>query len=316
MSISFNKIRIQYLHTLCCTITESQVRNLGDIKRRYLDKALLFNESLQFLQSLSLVSESSAELAISSELEARLESFDEFKRFLVKELFTNQTEAIEPIKAFLSNFSTVDGNVIFLPTEIEKIRYSEVRNLLLELEFIRSFNKGSQYEINADYVHLFSKVVRPRTLSPEQLKRQQEQNNSIGLAAEHLIIEYELKRLENLHLKHEEILHVSKTDVLAGYDIRSFEDHLDSNSNRIVRHIEVKAVSGTNYSFYLSRNELDVAAKLGDSYYLYLLPAIGSNSFALDMLEIIPDPLKNVYSNPSDWAMKEESFSFTKRNLK
>ena len=47
--------------------------------------------------------------------------------------------------------------------------------------------------------------------------------------------------------------HVALEKVDAGYDIKSFEDKLDSQGNAIYRLIEVKAVSVWDYHFYWTK---------------------------------------------------------------
>ena len=97
-----------------------------------------------------------------------------------------------------------------------------------------------------------------------------------------------------------------------GYDIKSFEDYLDSNSKRIERYIEVKAVSVDNYKFYWSRMEIEIAKVFGEKYYLYLLPVISNNNFDFEKLIIIRNPFENVFSNVREWKKEEECITFTK----
>ena len=62
----------------------------------------------------------------------------------------------------------------------------------------------------------------------------------------------------------------------AGYDILSY------NENQEKIYIEVKAVSSTNFKFYLSSNEFNKANLMNKNYFLYLLPRDLSNLSKFD----------------------------------
>ena len=92
-------------------------------------------------------------------------------------------------------------------------------------------------------------------------------NQSLGLAGEKLVLEYEDQRLRSLGHKKlaEKIEHTSK-DVGdgTGYDILSYEQ------SGKPRHIEVKTTRyGKETPFWLSVNELDFSIDHSDSYFLY-----------------------------------------------
>ncbi|MGH1473816.1 DUF3427 domain-containing protein [Yersinia proxima] len=93
-----------------------------------------------------------------------------------------------------------------------------------------------------------------------------ERNRTLGDRGELLVMVYESERLRkagrnDLAAKVERI---SAVDSSAGYDIKSF----DSLGNEIL--IEVKTTTGGIHTpFYISLNELSVAAKNQDRYYLY-----------------------------------------------
>lgn len=95
--------------------------------------------------------------------------------------------------------------------------------------------------------------------------RAHESNTSLGLAGEHMVIEFEKKRLQGAPQLVEQIEHTSAAlGDGPGYDIRSFE--LDGS----FRYIEVKT---TKYSeltpFYFSAGELGASQHYGSEYHLY-----------------------------------------------
>ncbi|WP_461536960.1 protein NO VEIN domain-containing protein [Spongorhabdus nitratireducens] len=92
-------------------------------------------------------------------------------------------------------------------------------------------------------------------------------NQSLGLAGEQLVLEYEDQRLRGLGKKKlaEKIEHTSKEiGDGTGFDILSF------NQSGEPRHIEVKTTRyGKNTPFWLSANELSFSESNPESYYLY-----------------------------------------------
>ena len=308
----FNKIKLSQLYTLCNTLVDAEVRNVSNIKRKYLERGLSFDETLSLLEDLKIVKISSDELIPSKNFFESLESIDDFKRRFLPVLFSAGGEVSDQLRNFLSNFQTEDDRTFFKATELEKIKFSDTRNLLLELEFITVNMDNTTYVVNPNYFDLFVKQFSKSKLSPEVFKRKQAENDSMGLAAEKAVIEFEIKRLTNISLDANEIEHTSLENVSAGYDIKSFENNLDCNSKRISRFIEVKAVSFPEFKFYWSRNEIDIAKVFGERYYLYLLPVVSNNTFDFEKMITINNPIKNIYSNKLEWDKKEESISFAK----
>ena len=66
-------------------------------------------------------------------------------------------------------------------------------------------------------------------------------------------------------------LHIALTDVSAGYDIQSIK-LINDKIEKVF--IEVKAVSLSDYKFYLSTLEYETARQYKEKYYIYLLQLI------------------------------------------
>lgn len=312
MKKPFEKIKLSQLHILCNTIADAEVRNLGNIKRKYLERGLSFDETLSLLEELKIVKINSSELILSKTFSVTHDSLEEFKRKFCPVLFSANGDVSDELTNFLLNFQTENGKTFFKATELQKIKFSDTRNLLLELEFISAGADIATYFVNPDFVDLFVKQFSKRKLSPESLKRKQAENEAIGLTAEKAVIEFEVNRLAAISVLQNEIEHTSLDNVLSGYDIKSFEDYLDKNSKRIDRFIEVKAVSADDYKFHWSKAEIQIAKVFGEKYYLYLLPVSANNTFAFDKMIIKRNPFKSVYSNEQEWKKAEESISFSK----
>lgn len=308
----FDKIKLSQLHIFCNTLADAEVRNVSNIKRKYLERALSFDETLSLLEDLKIVKKHSDELILSKTFSLTHDSLDEFKKKFLPVLFSANGDVSDELRDFLLNFQTENDKTFFKATELQKIKFSATRNLLIELEFISAGADNATYFVNPDFADLFLKQFSRRKLSPESLKKKQTENESLGLIAEKAVIEYEIKRLATLSVFPSEIEHTSQDNVLAGYDIKSFEDYLDNNSNRIDRFIEVKAVSVDDFKFYWSKTEMQIAKVFGEKYYLYLLPVRANNTFDIDKMIIKRNPFKSVYSNEQEWKKEEESISFSK----
>lgn len=308
----FDKIKLSQLHVLCNTLADTEVRNVSNIKRKYLETALAFDETIALLLDLKIIKINSNELFTTKSFSFVHNSSDDFKRKFLPVLFSANGDVSEELRNFLLNFQTENEKTFFKATELQKIKFSGTRNILLELGFISAGSDNATYFINPEFIDLFLKHFIRRKLSPETLKKKQAEKDSLDLAAEQAIIVFEIKRLTDISVLPSEIEHTSLENVLAGYDIKSFENYLDGNSNRIDRFIEVKAVSVADYKFYWSRNEMEIAKVFGEMYYLYLLPVISNNIFDLENMIIKRNPFKSIYSNELEWKKEEESISFSK----
>ncbi len=265
---SINKIKLSQVHLLCNTVASAEVRHVSTIRRRYLENALHFDETLSFLSSLKIININLEELALSKSFSIVPDSVVEFSNKFIPILFSTNKYVSEELRSFLSNFQMENDRIFFIASELQKIKFSDTRNLLLELGFISVGTDNATYYVNPVFTELFVQTFSTKRLSPESLKKKQRDNESIGILAEKAIIEYELNRLAALSISPIEIEHTSQINVLAGYDIKSYENYIDINSKKIDRFIEVKAVSIEDYKFYWSKIEIAIAKIFGDRYYL------------------------------------------------
>lgn len=311
MKKTFDKIKLWQLHTLCNILAETQVRHLSNIRRRYLENGLAFDETIALLEDLKILRNNSDELFLRKPFSVSHNSLDEFKRKFLPVLFSARGDVAKQLNNFLSNFQTEADKIFFKATELQKVKFSDIRSLLLELDFISASADNTTYFVNPLYTDLFVKQFSLRKLSPETLKKEQAENDAIGLLAEQAVIQYEINRLKNMSLKPNEIEHISEENANAGFDIKSFENYLDENSQRIKRYIEVKAISLKDYKFYWSKNEISISKFFGERYFLYLLPVVANNTFDFEKLLIVNNPFKNIYLNEIKWKREEECISFS-----
>ena len=312
MKKSLEKIKLSQLQILCNVIAESDIRHINYIRSKYSESALWFDETLLLLQELKVVSNISSELMPLKIFPYKLNSLIDFKKQFLSILFSSNGEVSKQLKRFLMNFQFQADKISFTTTPSDKIKFSSIRNLLLELEFIMVSPDKNSYFMNPEYHELFIQHFSKRKVSPKTFKKQQEEKEGIGLNAEKAVIEFEVRRLSEISCSSNEIEHIALTNVSAGYDIKSFENYLDNDLKKIERYIEVKAVSVEDFKFFWSRNEIAVAKFFREKYFLYLLPVLSEDTFNMKKLMIISDPYNNVYSNHLEWHKEEESVSFSK----
>jgi hypothetical protein len=312
MKTPFENIKLSQLYALCHLLATSKIKDFTNIKSKYSRSALAFDATLTLLQDLKLLKQNSGELSLAQSFERHTDSIDNFRLKILPVLFSTNNYISEHLREFLTNFRMHSDSISFRATDIEKIKFSDTRNLLIELEFISVGPDSSTYYINSPYVNIFIEQFAKKQFDPAALKLKQRENEILGLNAEKAVVDYEKKRLTNIEFELSEIELISEKNTAAGFDIISFENFLDHNSKRIHRYIEVKAVSDQDYRFYMSKSEIEIAKVFGDKYFLYLLPVTSNGNFDFAKLLTINDPYNNIYLNRNKWKKQEESVSFSK----
>ena len=202
-----------------------------------------------------------------------------------------------------------DGDkLVYRPLAQNRSKESAVRNFLMDLDVIHSEYDGL-YSVAASHEKLIVEGLRSKT-SPEEFTKTLDARKEIGATAELEALKYERARLSSAPWLLESISHTALEDVGAGYDILSSE-LTEKGSHRLPRYIEVKALSVEKPRFFLSRNELGVAKRLGLQYYLYLVPYEKDRSFNSEALEIIRDPARELFDS-SEWVSEIDAFRFSK----
>ncbi len=205
-------------------------------------------------------------------------------------------------------FAEID-NRFYIKENLIPCNTFPIRNLLLSFKFFERddsfpnhllintiFNKSFQSIILDDLQTKRSKSVK-RKMSIEQLKKQLELKEKLGLEAELFVESLEKKRLEG-HILINKVRRISDNFVNAGYDIESFNN---KESVFIDRLIEVKSFRG-EVSFYWSNEELQIAKEEGDNYFLYLVDRDKVNDSDYSP-SVFQNPYNKVFEN--EWWKKE-----------
>lgn len=143
-------------------------------------------------------------------------------------------------------------------------------------------------------------IKKKPIISIDELQKKLRRNIEVGEQAEKFALEYEANRLKQSGIN-KEPLSVSSVDVMAGYDMVSYE----SKSSKIYdRFIEVKAVS--NIGFFWSKNEVETAKIKAENYYLYLvdLSKINDIDYAPEMIR---NPAENII-DAEGWYVEAQSY--------
>ena len=173
------------------------------------------------------------------------------------------------------------------------------RELFRDLKLIEDHDK--QKRVAEQIVKYFPKKESAK-LSEEELHKLLAKQIEIGSEAEEIAIKYEEKRLRELGKEEliAGITRVSKKNVREGYDIASFNG--DVITTVYDRFIEVKATTGESPYFYWSENEIEVAKKKQDMYFVYLYTNLRNETKR--KLTVIQNPYHEIFEK--DFSDKKE----------
>ena len=173
------------------------------------------------------------------------------------------------------------------------------RELFYDLKLIEEH--GEQKRIAEQIVKCFPKKKSAK-LSEEELHKLLAKQIEIGSEAEEIAIKYEENRLRELGKEEliAGITRISKKNVREGYDIASFNG--DVITTVYDRFIEVKATTGESPYFYWSENEIEVAKKKQDRYFVYLYTNLRNETKR--KLTVIQNPYHEIFEK--DFSDKKE----------
>lgn len=172
-------------------------------------------------------------------------------------------------------------------------RLNAIAHLLQRLGVIVEDN--SVLCVTPNYVVAIRDLLSDRRARTEkELEQALLENRKIGAQAEEAVVEYERKRLRSLghELEAQSVRRISQLDVQAGYDIRSFDG--DKRTLEHNRFIEVKASAGMELRFYWTANELRMAEKIGEKYWIYFVAGFKENRSAQIKPIMIQNPARRL----------------------
>lgn len=126
------------------------------------------------------------------------------------------------------------------------------------------------YIVDKKYASTIAAFIdEPKGFTEEELLAWLEEKKSLGNIAERIVYKFEMARLKTLghHIESTCVRPVGKLKTNAGYDIESFNGK--SVGMNFDRFIEVKGSSASELRFVWSQNEIKIAEKLADKYWIY-----------------------------------------------
>jgi hypothetical protein len=161
-----------------------------------------------------------------------------------------------------------------------KIAQYRESNILIEKKDARWLLATVSSKFNIDIENLLNilAIKRKYGMFAEEFVMQEERARLIGIGRN------DLARL---------VKKIGDQNIAAGYDILSYDGLLSGYIPD--RFIEVKGTSEGNVHFYITKNELEVAKKMRDKYWIYCVLNVGSQKKR--KIEMINNPSITVYES-------------------
>ncbi len=305
----FEGISLHNVAVLLQLLQNSSLTEKAIIKRRYEDYARAFELTSHFLVEIGAIAERD-----DGSLATTLDSLDltnenEIVKCVVNLLLVRRSKYRNEVITYLRSFEQTQGAIVYCPPPEARGASSAVRNFLMELRVIGYDNRDARYTLSSDYYDFFVTFsVSSSILSPRRLRRIVQEQQAIGLAAELAVIEFEKERVGTSYA--DRVEHIALESASAGFDIKSVTP---GDASALPRLIEVKGVSEQDYEFFWTANEIAVARKLPEWYYLYLLPIDRYGRCMLHRLEIVENPYEAVLINDGEWLREEQAVRCAKK---
>jgi len=252
MTDYFRNVKMKELFAICRIIDNSD----GDIEYVMAKHELYgsyFNDNIKFLLGLDLVEEVSDKYRINKSLLKKIGKENDIKRKIVENLINNKNVYRSAFYMYLNNYKLENDMYTYKPGNLERVQYSSIRNLLIELDVVLELEERGKYVLNDIYIPFI--FVNSDKYSLANHEKDLEHKKIIGYKAEVLILKYEIERISKFPSKNLTVEHVSQENISAGYDIKSWT-YDEKLRNYIPRYIEVKAIPSIDSRFYWTRNEL------------------------------------------------------------
>ncbi|MBL6678830.1 MAG: DUF3883 domain-containing protein [Flavobacteriaceae bacterium] len=224
---------------------------------------------------------------------------------IVNHLIQSENIFNDELIDYVLNFNDKDGVFSYTPDIDNNFKYRHIRNFLSSIKLIY-LNDNKEYCLTKSFQISIHSSRKKFTL--DDLHRIQKRNEQIGREAELVVLDYENNKIREMSLDDKYARYVAD-DLSLGYDIISYTK---TNENIIQQiFIEVKTMS-IGKGFYWSKNEIITSERLGEAYYLYLLPH-DENEYYINDMEIIINPYHKVFHNKEAWDPEPESYYFKKK---
>lgn len=202
-----------------------------------------------------------------------------------------------------SHFDYLRHKAIVVEGSAFGLKYVSFKRLLIDFDFLRPHPEfQNKFIVSSKWKKFVDLEVTPKVrklMSLEALKDKLKTQELSGEKAEKYVLEFEYKRLE----AKDGVQWIAPYDVSAGFDILSFHNKSDTETNRL---IEVKSYVGNTPYFYWTRNEMKVAKEKKDDYLVYL---VNRDKMYDEEYEprMIANPIENILKN-DNWRKSVDKY--------
>jgi hypothetical protein len=197
------------------------------------------------------------------------------------------------ISSTINIFDADSDDVLWVSADDKRIGTYEERVLrILQQTKIAKYKEGYIVIEKQDKDWLTNELLNEAKISQENLLNLLEQKKKHGIIAEEFVLHLEKERLMNSGRPDlaRSVRRISENNIAAGYDILSFDGH---ESNLLPgRFIEVKGTTSNQVLFYISKNELDMAKRMRNRYWIYCVLNVESKK--LKQLKMIKNPYRAI----------------------
>ncbi len=224
------------------------------------------------------------------------ESSDSFYKALLTCIKTTYADEVTIIVNCNKHFDEVRNQFYIFVNDIPLM----YMGLAMLMEQARQFERVKNREYFIGIKDYRKEIKMKPQISLEELQKRLVRDAENGEKAERFALQYEKARLMQLGIN-KDPLSISGIDVMAGYDMVSYES---DQSKKYDRFIEIKAASRSG--FFWSKNEYEVAKLKGERYYLYLveLSKINDPGYAPEMIQ---NPATTIMET-DDWFAEAQSY--------
>ena len=305
----FSVLKWNQVLVLLSILADARYTKADHVERLYRERAQNFEVTFAFLSTVVGMSIGDAD-TIEFNLPP-LSNEDETRSWILDSLFKSQNVYRSDIYSYLQFFCIDEGEPRRYPKVSTRHYQSDIRNFLIELGILEYNSEGDYYNITPRHIGLYSEAndVGRRVLSPTSRASVQAEKESLGAAAEELVLQYERQRVGQEHQT--KVRRISIVNDAAGYDIRSVS--VQNSGVHTHRYIEVKAVPRISNRFYWTQNEISTSRRLGEWYYLYLLPVGRDGQPIIDELIIVQNPAEEILARQDIWEVESNVVQCRKR---
>ena len=304
-------VSIQAAQVLVELIGNSKKVEKELLGRRFLEQARGYEETLKFMEGMRAIRVKGREIhramAWGEIQKSLLEGKQTFAKYLTKLGIESGTQYGDEMREVVRAFRLEGGSVCLQPKDLRVETYT-ARNILLEAGALQVDHQTGTYTINQWFYREFVRVRYAYGVTPEDLEERLKERGEIGLEAELKVLEYERDAVGDRDALN--VIHIALENTNAGFDIAS--TRREKNTDKLlVRMIEVKAVSSSDWGFTLTRNEVRVATESKDAYFLYLIPVIAGEP-TIKKMNVVQNPVMELRKQ-DEWTIVEGDWRVSRK---